>query len=174
LLQAEAASKAGVPRDIVHKACQRGSTPRKAETRDAVARVLDVSATWLWLAAPDHERERKPVVKDEPPQIPQATPAAANTNQGYGFRPDPLGHFVIIDSNDYAPIVLGGDTLWVTPSYPTRAGDRVYVTMGNGERLAGSLVAETTTTYKIIVGLEESIIKKTDVGTVEKVSAVFN
>src|SRR5215468_10931395 len=48
LTQAEAARLADVGRDVVHKAIQRGSVPRTAEERDAVAKTLSTTSPVLW------------------------------------------------------------------------------------------------------------------------------
>jgi transcriptional regulator with XRE-family HTH domain len=109
LTQVEAAKLSGVQRDIIHKAVVRGSMPREARDREAVAKALNVSPAYLWFGT-------RP--KDE---------GNGERLTLFNFRPDPKGYTLLVEHDGYLPLAQRGDVLYVTPSYPARPGDRLYV-----------------------------------------------
>lgn len=124
LTQTEAAKLAGVDRGVVHKAVTRGSIPRDAETRNAVASTLKTTSSWLWFGA----SETAP--RSNEPSERAYEVAGFNA---VGFRPDQSGYVLTVEHANYGPLASKGDWLWVTPSFPAREGDKVYVGFTNGE-----------------------------------------
>lgn len=121
LTQVEAAKMAGVPRDMMHKAVVRGSMPREQRDRDNIAKTLGVSSAWLWFGVRGKD--------DEPAHHPPGGDKLTLLN----FRPDPKGFTLLVDHDGFAPLAHRGDVLYVTPSYPARPGDRVYIKWDNTE-----------------------------------------
>jgi hypothetical protein len=116
LTQVEAAHVAGVARDLIHKAVVRGSMPREARDRDAIAKALNTPSAWLWFGTGS---------KEGPPGDGRLTI--------FNFRPDPKGYTLLVEHDGYAPLAQKGDVLYVTPSYPARPGDRVFIKWGHNE-----------------------------------------
>lgn len=137
LTQWEVAEKAGVSTDAVHKAVQRGSVPRDAKVRQAIADVLDVDASWLWFAAPagddpfHNPSQPRPIVLGVDPRI----PTGGLPGMVAPFLPDPKGYCLIVDHDGFRPYAQKGDVLYITPSYEPRPGDRVLIAAGNEQRL---------------------------------------
>jgi transcriptional regulator with XRE-family HTH domain len=109
LTQIEAAKRASVARDLIHKAVVRGSMPREARDRDAIAKALLVSTAWLWFGTGTKEA------------------VSGDRLTIFNFRPDPKGYTLLVEHDSFAPLVNKGDVLYVTPSYDARPGDRVFV-----------------------------------------------
>jgi hypothetical protein len=169
-MQAEAARMAVVSRDVIHKATLRGSVPRDHGIRDAVARLFDVSEQWLWFGAPDHERSRQQNKKDG--VAPAPVPVVDTPQPSSQYKPDPRGHFVIVESDDFQPVAMRGDVLWVTPSFPVRVGERAYIVMADGSEIVGVLKSTTNTAHNVTVGSGVEALKIKDVSRLERISAI--
>jgi hypothetical protein len=120
LTQVEAAQLAGVPRDLIHKAVVRGSMPREARDRESIAKALQTDAAYLWFGVGG-----KPNGEHAPPGPEKLTL--------FNFRPDPKGYTLLIEHDGFAPMAARGDVLYVTPSYPARPGDRIFVRWDSSE-----------------------------------------
>jgi transcriptional regulator with XRE-family HTH domain len=137
LTQVEAANRAGVPRDIVHKAVNRGSVPRSVDAREAVAKALGVTPEWLWYG----RTFSGPVDAPAPPPPPpvQAAPGSAAA----AAAPVPAdAHVEMFEGNDGEPFVSAGHGLLVSPSVKPRLGDLMWVRMEGYDgpaRYAGTL-----------------------------------
>ncbi|MGE0716339.1 MAG: helix-turn-helix domain-containing protein [Alphaproteobacteria bacterium] len=124
LTQVEAARIAGVSRDVLHKAATRGSTPRSQEEREAVAKALGVSATWLWHGLEEALVERqiaraKPAAPEGKPALPAEKAPAALPGDAY---------VVLFETDENAPFVHAGHGIIVSPSTSPKLGTHVYVT----------------------------------------------
>lgn len=160
--QLEAANRAGVPRDVVHKAVQRGSVPRSAETRNAVAKALNVSPSWLWYGETmDQPVETKPVPAQARVAVERAAPASIPSD----------AYVELFETDAGEPFVSAGSGLLVSPSGNARLGDVVWVRIDGYEgpaKYTGSLGNEIVLS---LAGGIERRIQRSDVGAIMPVLA---
>lgn len=175
--QVEAAREAGVPRAAIHKAVQRGSIPRDKATRDKVAQVLGVDASWLWAVGSAEQSEPQTQAKRMQSDTETiSAPAASAVRQVSApqLPMDPKGYALVIPHSDFQPIVMRNDCLWVTPSYAPETGDRVYVHTSSDEEVIAVLSDMDSNHYYLMTpGGGRRSLRKDSVGALHKVSGVI-
>lgn len=145
----EVARLAGVDKDYIHKATQRGSRPRDADVRLAIAKALSVDPGWLWdgIATSEHDI---PNFDELPPKTGgEATVTPLTKPDPSLFRPDPKGYFIVVEDERYAPYAKAGDALYLAPSYPLTPGTRVHIEDIDGHTMIVEFISRTPTTAVI-------------------------
>ncbi len=125
LTQVEVAQRAGVARDVVHKAVNRGSVPRKAEVRDAVAKALNVESSWLWRGETPTRRPEDTPTPSQARAMAAAREREAEARTG-GLYPDDI-YVVFFEDDRGQPFVEHGHGVLVSPSTPPRLGGLAWV-----------------------------------------------
>lgn len=120
-------------RPIFHNAVKHGARPRSADVRAAYARVLGVDSSWLWYGA----RRQPSMLRDEllyeEVDIPSEIGDSRSAPTVLAVRPDPAGYLLPVSTSAWEPFAGPGDCLYLSPSYPAAAGDRVYLKSDRGE-----------------------------------------
>jgi hypothetical protein len=154
LMQTELARVAGVARDVVHKAVIRGSVPRDQRDRDAVAKILNVSSSWLWFGGTNGEGKGELLTTA-------------------GFRPDPKAYHIVVDHEGFVPLAYPADVLYVTPSYPPRVGDRIFLRYSGGDGIFRLLDStEDTVTVAAPAG-GRLTLKRSEIKDFHKIAGVI-
>jgi ribosome-binding protein aMBF1 (putative translation factor) len=154
LLQTELARVAGVARDVIHKAVIRGSVPRDQRDRDAVAKMLNVSSSWLWFGGADGEGKGELLTTA-------------------GFRPDPKAYHIVVQDEGFVPLAYPGDVLYVTPSYPPRIGDRIYMKYRGGEGVFRLLSTEEDNITVASSGGGRMTLRRSETDELHKIAGVI-
>lgn len=173
LTQVEAANRAQVSRDFVHKAVQRGSVPRSSDVREAIAAALGVSPLWLWYGEGPQPKAQS--IEDAAP-LPATVPAAVAERTVSASAPPPAypadAYVVMFETDGGEPFVPAGHGVLLSPSAPPRLGGLVWVRFPGYDNVAkytGTMGKEVVFS---LAGGQERRVPRADVESITPVLTI--